>query len=104
MTRRSPVSAYTPPPRYWNARQVAARLARSEAWLGANLLRLVKQGFPPRDGVIGLWDSIALEKWMDRQSRLAPESEALSAEEAMLRAIENSHPPRDALDGKGTLN
>lgn len=61
---------FTPAPRPWNEIQVAARLNRGPEWFRRHREALESQGFPKRDALFEAWDSVAIERWMDRRSGL----------------------------------
>jgi hypothetical protein len=73
-----------PVPRIWGARQVAARLNRSVEWFYSHLPRLKQLGFPSKDNILGGYDSIAVDAWMDRRAGLKNVS---NIEDQMLEAI-----------------
>jgi hypothetical protein len=50
-------------------RWVAAALGRSLSWLHANRDRLIGDGFPPKDPIVGLTSKAAVEKWIADRAR-----------------------------------
>lgn len=54
------------PPRLMNAREVAAYLRRSPSWFRSQRTRLEAEGFPKRLPSMRLWDTAAIDAWLDR--------------------------------------
>jgi hypothetical protein len=73
-------------PRLMTRFDLAVYLRRSEGWLAANLPRLLEQGFPPADPLLGLFDRIAVDAWLDRRANL-PAATAAAPDPAMSEAV-----------------
>lgn len=67
MSRRA---KFMPRPRIWNEHQVACRLGFAVATFRTRIEKLVGQGFPQEDDLLGGWDANAVERWLDRRSGL----------------------------------
>lgn len=77
--------AALPEPRLWNARQVANRLGRSVPWFYTHHQALAaREGFPRKDPILKLWDSSAVEAWLNRRAGLEDNT---SIENAMLEVV-----------------
>jgi predicted DNA-binding transcriptional regulator AlpA len=63
-------------PAFLSARDVAARLGRSQDWLRDNLDRLRAQGFPERERLVGLYHAADVEAWIASRARIAHHSES----------------------------
>lgn len=70
MTAAPAQARQAPPARFWTDVQLAARLGRSVGWFRANRDALMAAGMPDRDGLTGLTDSHAVERWLDRRAGL----------------------------------
>ena len=58
-------------PAFLSARDVAARLGRSQHWLRDNLGHLLAQGFPERDRLVRLYHAADVEAWIASRARIA---------------------------------
>lgn len=65
---------YVPDPRMWSAYQVACRLGFSVEQFRLKRPDLEAKGFPQHDDVLGGWDSVAIETWLDVRAGLRPPS------------------------------
>ncbi len=78
-------SAYPlPSPRVWTGKQIAARFNRSQTWFYKHLPRLRQLGFPKRDPIVGGWDRVTVEAWLDRRAGVG---DVANMESEMLEAI-----------------
>ena len=59
-----------PEPRFWNQGQVCARLGMGEETFRKRRVYLERRGFPPKNADFNGWDSVAVERYLDRQSGL----------------------------------
>lgn len=78
---------FIPTARWWNSIQVAARLGRKDSWFNKYRAELEAQGFPKQDPLFKMWDSVAIERWIDQRSGISSHNFIASEEEQMLRAI-----------------
>ena len=57
-------------PRVLNTATLCAYLGRSESWLAEHRVELETQGFPQPVALIGGYDRIAVDRWLDQRSGL----------------------------------
>jgi predicted DNA-binding transcriptional regulator AlpA len=60
--------------RMLSPKQTAQYIGRSRSWLYANLDRLIREGFPKPDPLLGNFDRQAIDAWLDHRAETTSNS------------------------------